>query len=160
MPKSCILSLFRLFWAYFGVWCVFLSCRGSCCSEELRSKQSLAGVSRPFGRDGVSKKSQQGLQSFKNRVENQMFETFQNFDLFLVDVSAPKKYLAPPPPKNPQFAPDTLPAPRPLPLLETPPLLGFSIKADSPPPSWRLGLALPPPRAEKKIIYPKRPPSF
>ena len=58
-----------------------------------------------------------------------------------------KKCLAPPPKKNPQFAADTLSAPRPLSLLETP-LLGFSIKNRPPPPSWRLG----------KKPYPKRPP--
>ena len=69
-----------------------------------------------------------------------------------------KKYLAPPPPKkNPQFAADTLPAPRPL-LENPPPLLGFSIKILTPAP---LPAALDSPRAEKKIKkYPKRPPSL
>ena len=43
----------------------------------------------------------------------------------------PKKYLAPPP-KNPQFAADTLLTP--WPLLETPPPLEFSIKNLHPPP--------------------------
>ena len=55
---------------------------------------------------------------------------------FLVDISAPKKKkkFSPPPPQNqnPQFAADTLPAPRPL-LLETPPFLGFSKKNRRPP---------------------------
>ena len=60
----------------------------------------------------------------------------------------PRKKIFSPPPPVPQFAADTLPAPRPL--LEIPPLLGFSIKNGSPL-SWRLGLPLPPPRAEKKI---------
>ena len=42
-----------------------------------------------------------------------------------------KKYLDPPPPQIPQFAAVTVPAIRPL--LETPPLLGFSIKNGPPP---------------------------
>ena len=59
-----------------------------------------------------------------------------------------KKYLAPPPPpKIPQFAADTLPAPRPL-LFPPPP--GILNKND-PPPSWRLGLPqFPLPEQEKK----------
>ena len=66
-----------------------------------------------------------------------------------------KKYLGAPPPQIPRRHP---PAPL-VPLLKPPPpLLGFSIKMD-PPPSWRLGLPLPPPRAEKNKKYPKRPPS-
>ena len=75
----------------------------------------------------------------------------------LVDVSAPKKIFSHPPPKIPQFATDTLPAPRPLPLLEPPP--GIFNKKPIPPPSRRLRLPLPPPRAEKNKKYPKRPPS-
>ena len=51
---------------------------------------------------------------------------------YLVDASALKKKLAPPK-KNPQFAAETLPAPRPL-LKPPPPLVGFSIKNGSPPP--------------------------
>ena len=35
VPKSYFLSFFCLFWAYFGVCSVFLSCRGSRCSQEL-----------------------------------------------------------------------------------------------------------------------------
>ena len=38
--------------------------------------------------------------------------------------------------------------------------LGFSMKKTNPPPlSWRLGLRLPTPRAEKNKKYPKRPPT-
>ena len=43
-----------------------------------------------------------------------------------------KKKFSPPAPKIPQFAADTLLAPRPL-SLPPPPLLGFSIKNDTPP---------------------------
>ena len=69
-----------------------------------------------------------------------------------------KIFSPPPPPPIPQFAADTLPATRPLSLLQTP-LLGFPIKNRHPPPPPRLGLPLPPPRAEKNKKYPKRPPS-
>ena len=68
-------------------------------------------------------------------------------EIILVDVSALKKYLALP--KIPQFAADTLPAPRPFPLLATPPLPGIFNKNQ--PPYWRLGLPLRPPRPPKKI---------
>ena len=72
-------------------------------------------------------------------------------------ISAPKKILAPPPPQNPQLAPDTLPAPWPLSLLETP-LLGFSIKNRPPPPllAPRTPPSPSPSRNAKK--YPKRQP--
>ena len=68
----------------------------------------------------------------------------------LMDISAPKKNILSPPP--PQFTADTLPASRPLPpFLETPPppFWDFQLKNHPPPTSWRLGLPLPPPRAEK-----------
>ena len=70
----------------------------------------------------------------------------------LLDISAPKKKKKTSPPLAiPQFAADTLPAPQPLPFLETT-LVGFTVKSRPPPPSWRLELPLPPPRAEKKIF--------
>ena len=69
-----------------------------------------------------------------------------------------KKIFSPPPPQIPQFAADTLPATLPLSLLKTP-LLGFSIQNRLPPPP-RLGLPLPPPRAEKNKKYPKCPPRY
>ena len=60
-----------------------------------------------------------------------------------------KKIFSPPPPP---FLAATLPAPRPpRPPGRPPPLLGFSVKSRSPP-SWRLGLPLPLPRAGKKYI--------
>ena len=59
-----------------------------------------------------------------------------------------KKYLAPSP-AIPQFAADTLPALRPFPLLETPPV-GFSIK--NPPPPLLAPRTPPPPRPEQKKI--------
>ena len=63
----------------------------------------------------------------------------------------------PPPPGNSQFATGTLPAPRPLPLLETPLLGNFKLEIDPPIPAPRL--PLPPPRAKKKYKkYPKCPP--
>ena len=66
-----------------------------------------------------------------------------------------KKYLAPAPPKNPQFAADTLPAPRPL-LGDLPALLGFSIK-NRPPPSRRPRTPPSPSPSQKNKKYPKRP---
>ena len=73
----------------------------------------------------------------------------------LVGTSAPtKKYLAPPS-AIPQFA--ALPAPRPLPLLETP-LLRFSIKNRTPPPAPRTPPPSPLPEQKKKKKYPKRSP--
>ena len=69
------------------------------------------------------------------------------FKVILVDVSAPpQKVFSPPPPRIPQFAADTLPAPPPP---GNPPPCGIFNKKPTPP-SWRLGLPLPPPRAEKK----------
>ena len=65
-------------------------------------------------------------------------------------IAAPKKkYLAPPPPQFPN-SPQTPSRPvGPSPSWR-PPLLRFSIKNfQPPPPSWRLGLPLAPPRAEK-----------
>ena len=63
----------------------------------------------------------------------QMFQECCPVVQILVDISAPKKKMWPPPP-IPQFDADTLPAPRPLLLLETP-LLGFAIKNRQPLPS-------------------------
>ena len=61
-----------------------------------------------------------------------------------------KKIFRSPPPKNPQFGADTLPAPRALPLLKPPPPPGIFNKNRPPTPSRRLGLPLPlqrPPRS-------------
>ena len=70
-----------------------------------------------------------------------------------------KKIFSPPPP-NPQFAADTLPAPRPLSLLETP-LLGFSMQNRTPPPRLPDASDSPSPSPSKKNRkYPKRPPRF
>ena len=77
----------------------------------------------------------------------------------LVDISAPnKKILTPPPPPKFPNSPQTLPAPRPLPSWRPPPLPGIFNEKPIPPPSRRLGVPLPPPRAEKNKNYPKRPP--
>ena len=73
-----------------------------------------------------------------------------------------KIFRSPPPPKKKKIPIRCRhpPGPSGPPLPENPPpLLGFSIKID-PPPSRRLGLPLPPARAEKNKKYPKRPPSF
>ena len=68
------------------------------------------------------------------------------------------KNCTPPPKKIPQFAADTLPAPRPF--LETP-LLGFSIKNRPPPPCLLPRTpSLPLPRADKNKKYPTRPPKL
>ena len=67
--------------------------------------------------------------------------------LSLVDISAPS---APPPPQIPPIRRRHPPAPRPLPLLETPPPRNFNKKS----PPRRLGLSVPPPRAEKNKKYP------
>ena len=55
----------------------------------------------------------QGLEGLW-REEPSVFFAISFFALFLVEISKKKK-------KLPQFAADTLPAPRPLPLLEKPP---------------------------------------
>ena len=70
---------------------------------------------------------------------------FSCLEMYLVDVSGPKKIFTPPHP--PQNSPDIIPAPRPPPFPPSlkPPLLGFSIKKETDPPP------LPPPRAEKKL---------
>ena len=69
----------------------------------------------------------------------------------LVGISAPKKKNLAPPPK---FPADTL-----RPFAAPPPVLGISIENPTSAPSWRHGLLLPLPRAEKKTKkYPKRPP--
>ena len=69
------------------------------------------------------------------------------------NVSAQKKFLAPPPRNSPQ-----IPS-RPLgPSWKPPPLLGFSIKTDPPRPPGASDSPFPPPRAKKKK-NPKRPPS-
>ena len=85
-----------------------------------------------------------------------------------------QKICNPPPQKIPQFAADTLPAPRPLPLLETdppppgifnkkndpPPLAFFSIKKNrSPPPPGASDSPFPLPD-QKKIKKLETPPSF
>ena len=72
-------------------------------------------------------------------------------DIDLVDISAPKKKIDPPPPQFPNSAQNP-PGPSAPPVLETHPLLRFSKKKTTPPPSRGLGLPLPPPWAEKKKI--------
>ena len=72
----------------------------------------------------------------------------------------PKKIFTPPPP-NPQFAADTLLAPRPLfPSWRTPPPLGFSDKNRTPLPSRRPRTPPSPSPSRKNKKYPKRPPMF
>ena len=71
-----------------------------------------------------------------------------------------KKIFSPPPPKSPN-SPQT--PSRPLgPSWKPPPPSPGIFNKNGPPPSWCLGLPLPPSRAEKKKNkkYPKRPPSF
>ena len=65
-----------------------------------------------------------------------------------------KIFSSPPPLKFPQFAADTLPAPRPLPD-NPPPSLDFKLKA-VPPPTWRLRPPLSPPRTGPKKKTPTK----
>ena len=65
-----------------------------------------------------------------------------------MDVSAPKKISSLHPPKIPQTSSRPL-GPAPLETPPPPPRLGFSRKDRPPTAPRRLGLALPPPRAEK-----------
>ena len=80
-------------------------------------------------------------------------------DFYLEDVSAPKKNISPPPPKKFPNSPQTPSRPLDPSPSWRPPLLGFSIKNRTPP---ALALQTPPfPLPEqKKIKYPKRPPSL
>ena len=84
------------------------------------------------------------------------FRTVVHIAIILVDVSAPKKKEFSPPP--PQVCPICRRHP---PGPSAPPLSSdFELKLPPPLHSWRLGLPLPPPRAEKKNLkYPKCPPS-
>ena len=68
-----------------------------------------------------------------------------------------KKIFSPPPKKNPQFAADTLPTPRPL--LETPPPCGIFDKKSTPPSRRPRTPPSPSPSRKKNKKYPKRPPS-
>ena len=70
---------------------------------------------------------------------------------FLADISAPKKKKFSPPPQIPQFAADTFPAPRPLPLLEEPPPPpgNFYKNQTPPPPPGTLDSPIPLPEQKK-----------